>query len=61
MTRTDRIPPATSIAKHSRRSGGADLADDIAALTGATEAVGPHPRNTFLKAVLKRINDIEKF
>jgi hypothetical protein len=40
--------------------GGADIVDDIAALLGSGEGGSEQPRDVFLKAVMKRISDIER-
>ncbi len=40
-------------------SSGTDLVDDIAAMTAPRGGASRHPRNVFVNAVLKRINDIE--
>ncbi|MGR9327438.1 hypothetical protein ACU8OT_29265 (plasmid) [Rhizobium leguminosarum] len=42
-------------------SSGADLIDDIAAMITPDKDPGGHPRDLFLGAILKRINDIEHF
>ncbi|OIQ73816.1 hypothetical protein GALL_445430 [mine drainage metagenome] len=38
---------------------GRDLVDDVAAMMGSDSADGQQPRNAFLGAIMRRINDIE--
>lgn len=42
-------------------SSGADLLDDMAAMMSPVNSASRHPRDVFLGALLKRINDIERF